>query len=112
MDPPFTRTQLQSFNLTQMMRQSAIASTVKHLTKTVLHAASGLSSTNWTLEGYILTIPHEFALQQSWQLNPFQLTENAIKFDDVLPDAVEQLKGLFPDVEIRLEDSTIVVDWS
>jgi len=112
MDPPFTRAQLRTFNHIQMMRRSAIASTVKHLTNTILHAASGLPSSDWTLEGCILTIPREFALQQCWQLNPFNLRENGTKFDDILPDVVEQLKLSFSDVEIRLEASAIVVDWT
>jgi len=112
MDPPFTRAQLRAFNHIQMMRQSSVTSTVNHLTKTILHAASGLPSSDWTLEGCILTIPHKFALQQSWQLNPFDIRENGTKFDDILPDVVEQLKLSFPDVEIRLEASTIVVDWT
>jgi hypothetical protein len=112
MDPPFTRAQLQSFDLNSVMRKMAIDTTVKHLTNTILQAASGLPSSEWTLVGRVLTIPHAFALRQRWQLNPFNLNANGVPFDDILPDVVDRLKSLFPDVEIRLEETTVVVDWS
>lgn len=112
MDPPFTRAQLQSFDLTTLMRGLAVDTTVKYLTKTILHAASGLPSSDWVLVDRVLTIPHEYALRQRWQLNPFNLNENGVAFDDILPDTVDRLKLAFPDVDIRLEESTIVVDWS
>ena len=119
MDPPFTREQLQNFDVNKIMRDTAIDQTVKHITKIILHAASGSyhrdHSDNWKMVGKKLVISQKTLTNFIYQKNPFTYDTNTQQsYNDILPEVIEKLQLSFPGVEFRLDEigSYMIVDWS
>jgi hypothetical protein len=119
MEPPFTREQLQNFDLNKIMRGIAIDQTVKHITKFILHAASGSHHHthlgDWKMVGNKLVIDQKHLTNFFYQKNPFTgHTDTQKPYNDILPDVIETLQKLFPGVEFRLDEigSYMIVDWS
>ena len=119
MDPPFTREQLQKFDLNKIMRDAAIDQTVNHVTKIILHAASGSYHQehigDWKMVGKKLVISHKTLTNFICQKNPFTGQSNTQKlYNDILPEVIEKLQLSFPGVEFRLDEigSYMIVDWS
>ncbi len=109
MEAPFTREQLQNFDVNKIMRSSAIDQTVKHITHIVLYAASKCHHRehldDWKMVGKKLVISQKTLTNFIYQKNPFtHETHSQTPYKDILPEVIEKLRLSYPNVEFRLDD--------
>jgi hypothetical protein len=119
MEPPFTRSELQNFNLDAIMRTNAVRQAAESITQMILHAASGSprrkNTGDWEIVEKKLVINISQFMNGIYQKNPFTGHINKKKpYKDIMPDVVEKLKLSFPDVDFVLDKigSYLIVDWS
>ena len=119
MEPPFTREQLQNFDLNKIMRGNAIDQTVKHIVNIVLYAASKSRHQehlgDWKMVEKKLVISQKTLTNFIYQKNPFtHETYSQTPYRDILPEVIAKLQLSFPNVEFRLDEigSYMIVDWS